>query len=56
VDPLHLSRIAEAIEICDCVCGGGPNRNYAKVGHSESRDWSRDLLANFGTPTYLRNG
>jgi len=36
VDPLHISRTAEArdLKFCELIEGLGSNQNYAKVGHT----------------------
>jgi len=50
VDPLNISRLAEARELNVCVLieSGRPNQNYAKVGHRGSG--SCNLLLIFEPP------
>jgi len=56
VDPLHISRLAEArdLKFCMHVDGWGPDENYAKAFHRGSG--SQCLLLIFQIPSYLWNG
>jgi len=50
VDPLHISRLAEArnLKFGVLIEGWGPNQKHATGGHRESGTWSPDQLLIFG--------
>jgi len=54
VDPLHISRLAEAkdLKLSVLIDVWSPNQNSTKVGH-RGGSGLRDLLLIFGTPSYL---